>query len=335
MKPYNKSKETFIKFIKECIVIVLFFFLFIYKIPYFIYKPGGSINLSDRINIDNDYPMEGSYSMNYVSVVKANIPGAILSFLIKDWQLVKDKQIIYENMDYETSLEIGKLEYKMSIDGAILTAYEKAGKKVEYKSEKDIVLYVQDETKTDVKLLDQILEFDGTKFNEFKDLKNYILNQNIGDKIELKVLNKGKEYLRKAEIYEYEGQKVIGVGVYKTFEYETDPKINITTSPSEAGSSGGLMLTLAIYDSLVEEDLSKGLTIMGTGTIEEDGKIGAIGGVKYKMLGAKKDNAHIFFVPKDNYDEALKFYEEREFNFKLVMVETIDEAINYLESLEK
>ena len=46
------------------------------------------------------------------------------------------------------------------------------------------------------------------------------------------------------------------------------------------------------------------------GTIDEDGNVGAIGGVKYKMLGAQKDGADIFFVPKENYDEAKKVYKK-------------------------
>lgn len=331
----NKTVKIFKDFLKESIIIVFFFFLFVYKTPYFIYRPGGSINISDRINVDNDYIMDGSYSMNYVSVTKANIPGAILSYFLRDWKLVKDNQIIYKDTDFETSLEISKLEYKISIDKAILTAYLKAGKKVDFTDELNTVLYVQDETKTDIKLLDQIIEFNGKKYEEFNDLKKYIHEHNVGDKIKLKVLNKGKEYTREAEIYKYNEENIIGVGIYKTYEYTTDPKIKIKTSSTEAGSSGGLMLTLAIYDSLIEKDLTHGFKIMGTGTLEDNEKIGPIGGVKHKMLGAAKDKADIFFIPKDNYKEAKKLYDERKFKFKLVKVETLDDAINYLESLEK
>ena len=105
------------------------------------------------------------------------------------------------------------------------------------------------------------------------------------------------------------------------------------TKASEAGSSGGLMLSLEIYDKLTSKDLSHGKKVMGTGTIDEDGNVGAIGGVKYKMLGAQKDGADIFFVPKENYDEAKKVYKKNNLSFALVMVETFDEAIHYLNNL--
>ena len=94
------------------------------------------------------------------------------------------------------------------------------------------------------------------------------------------------------------------------------------------------MLSLAIYDEITKDDLTQGKNIMGTGTIDEFGLVGAIGGVKYKMLGASKDNADIFFIPKDNYEEAIEVYKKFNLKFDLVMVETFDDAINYLNSLK-
>ena len=55
-----------------------------------------------------------------------------------------------------------------------------------------------------------------------------------------------------------------------------------------------------------------------------------IGGVKYKLMGAVKSKADIFFVPEKNYDEALKVKNEKNYNIDLVMVKTLGEAINYL-----
>ena len=95
------------------------------------------------------------------------------------------------------------------------------------------------------------------------------------------------------------------------------------------------MLTLAIYDALSEEDLSNGLNIMGTGTIDENEKIGEIGGIKHKLLGASKMQADVFFVPSANYEEAKKIYEDYKLKFKLVSVETLDDALNYLKNMSK
>ena len=92
------------------------------------------------------------------------------------------------------------------------------------------------------------------------------------------------------------------------------------------------MLSLAIYNAITEEDITKGKTIVGTGTIDILGNVGKIDGVKYKILGAVKNKADLFICPKDNYDEAMKVKKEHNLNINIISVETFDEAINYLEN---
>ena len=93
------------------------------------------------------------------------------------------------------------------------------------------------------------------------------------------------------------------------------------------------MTTLAIYSELTNLKLPKDLKIAGTGTIEDDEKIGPIDAVKYKLLGAEKNKVNIFFVPKENYKEALKIKKKHKLKLKIVKVSKIDDAIDYLNSL--
>jgi len=101
--------------------------------------------------------------------------------------------------------------------------------------------------------------------------------------------------MRTATLQEVEGRILVGVILTQVSEVKTDPKIEFHFSKSESGPSGGLMTALSIYNMLTEKDLTKGKTIVGTGTIELDGSIGSIGGVKYKLKGAVKKKAEIFF----------------------------------------
>ena len=108
-------------------------------------------------------------------------------------------------------------------------------------------------------------------------------------------------------------------------------KIKIKFKNSESGASGGLMMSLSIYDSFIKEDLTKGLKIAGTGTIDQDGNVGKIDGVKYKVMGAVKDKADIFLVPAgSNYKEAIKTKKEKKYKIKIIKVKTLDEAISKL-----
>ena len=121
----------------------------------------------------------------------------------------------------------------------------------------------------------------------------------------------------------------------KIYDLKTDPTIKFTFHDSESGSSGGLMTALEIYDRLMEEDLTKGKTIVGTGTIDAEGNVGEISGVKYKLKGAVKEKADLFFVPDgDNYEEAKKVAKEKGYEIELVPVKTFDESVEYLKNME-
>lgn len=114
---------------------------------------------------------------------------------------------------------------------------------------------------------------------------------------------------------------------------ECVPKININKSDS-VGPSGGLMQTLAVYNSITDDDVTKGKRIMGTGGINLLGEATTIGGEKQKVVTAHNYLADIFFVPKQNYESAKEKYDTLETNLQLVSVETFNDVINYLNNME-
>jgi PDZ domain-containing protein len=101
-------------------------------------------------------------------------------------------------------------------------------------------------------------------------------------------------------------------------------------SQNIGGPSAGMMFTLEIIDELTPEDLTHGRRIAGTGTINVDGVVGPIGGIRQKVFGAIDAGAEIILVPADNYDEALTAAGDK---ITVVKVATIEDAIAYLNSL--
>ena len=132
----------------------------------------------------------------------------------------------------------------------------------------------------------------------------------------------------------YKDRLILGIGLELIKEYKTDPKVKVKFKKSESGPSAGLIATLEIYNQLTKKDLTKGYKIAGTGTIEEDGTIGEIGGITHKLLGASKSKTDIFLVPADNYQEALKYKKKHHLKIKLIKVKNIESAINKLEELK-
>ena len=96
------------------------------------------------------------------------------------------------------------------------------------------------------------------------------------------------------------------------------------------GPSAGLMFTLEIIDSLTEEDLTHGRRIAGTGTIDAEGNVGPIGGMRQKTYGAIEAGAEYLLVPAGNYDEAVAAAGD---DIVVVRIETIEDAMTFLRSL--
>ena len=90
------------------------------------------------------------------------------------------------------------------------------------------------------------------------------------------------------------------------------------------------MTALEIYNQLTPDDLTDGRNIIGTGTIDVNGNVGDIGGVKYKLAGAVKEDAEVFLCPMGNLEEALSVKEKFDYNIDVVGVATLKEAIEYL-----
>ena len=96
------------------------------------------------------------------------------------------------------------------------------------------------------------------------------------------------------------------------------------------------MLTIAIYDKLVSKDLTNGLKIVGTGTIDYDGNVGQIDGVAYKLKGAVKKGADIFIAPTgENYQECVKLKNKKGYKIDIIEAKTFEQVIRQLENYKK
>lgn len=333
IKIYEKIKEFIKDNYKGLIAIIIVFLLFMIELPYSIYTPGGAVNLNKRITVNDGYESEGSFNMAYVSMVRGSIPFLLISYIIPDWDVVAADEITIEGENMEEMLERERLYMQESMDAAIINAYQAAGKDVSITGTINEVSYIAEEADTDLKIGDEILQVNGVTVNSLDDLKNVIEELRENEKVKLKVIRDDKEQECYAITYATDDGMKIGVSLLTTYEYTTDPAVSITSKASEAGSSGGLMMSLTIYNQLVPEDITGGKKIVGTGTIDIEGNVGEIGGVKYKLIGAVKNDAEVFICPEENYEEAINVAKDKNYDIQIISVHTFLEAIEALEEL--
>jgi PDZ domain-containing protein len=85
------------------------------------------------------------------------------------------------------------------------------------------------------------------------------------------------------------------------------------------------MLALQVYTTLRPDRSHADRLIAGTGTLAEDGSVGAIEGAKQKLIAAEHVGASMFLVPRGNYAEVAK-----EQSIRVVPVGSFKEALKVL-----
>ena len=334
-KIYEKMKKFIKDNYKDIIILFIVILIAICPLPYYIYTSGGTININDRVIIDNSYKSEGSLNLAYVSQIRATIPSFLVSYVIPNWEREKIDNYKASSKESDKDIEVrDKLYLEESNLNALKVAYNAAGKTLDIKNNKYHIVYVDDKVEEDIKVGDVILKADGSDIVDLKDYKALVDSKDYGDTIKLELLRNNKELTVDVKVRKIDDRKLTGISLVNIYEYTADPSIKFKFDKNESGSSGGLMLALSIYDKLTPDDLTMGKKIVGTGTIDSDGKVGEIGGVKYKLMGAVKAKASVFLAPKgENYNECIKLQKEKNYKIKILEIDTFEDALNKLKEI--
>lgn len=330
-KIFKKIKEYIRENYKFLLFLIIFSFIISYPVPYYIHSTGGLIDITNKVSFDGEYKSRGSFNFAYVTETKGNVLTYLLSYVLKDWDLIKKEDVEASNESYEDLSYRNHMFLKQANQNAILVAFNKLNKEVKIKKYHNYLVYIDSISNTDLEIEDEIISVNNIVINTSIDYVNILKNSNVGDKLKAKVYDKNNK-LKTRYIEVLKDGDGLTTGIYfitiKDFDLENNIKFNFESI--ESGPSGGLMMAVTIYDKLVKEDLTLKKTIVGTGVIDEYGNVSEIGGIKYKLKGAVKEKADIFFVPKENYKEALSLKNKNNYNIELVKVSTFDDVINYL-----
>ena len=331
-KAYESIKEYITENYLFLLLLLIIYTVFTYPLPYYIYTNGGTISVNNRIEVENKTESKGSYNLCYVGQLQATIPTYLLSYVIPGWEMVKQEDVALNKSESDNDITArDKIFLNDGNNNAIIASFDLANKEYEIVDSNPVIVYILEEVDTNLKIGDEIIKVEGKNTNSREEIANVLKDKNVGDKVEIQIINNEKKQTKYARIINYEGEKVLGISIMDKYELKTNPKVRFKFKKSESGPSGGFMMSLALYDFLVKEDISKGLKISGTGTIDKDGKVGEIDGVKYKLKGAVKNHADIFFVPNgDNYKEAIKIKKKKKYNIDVAGVSTLNDAVDYL-----
>ncbi len=325
-------------------------FLLVYPIEYYLDAPGGLTEVEDTISVEynQDKVTEGTISTTYI--IALNRP-SFFQFMVGYFSPYTTIDALTGSYADYTNEEISQISYwdkYTSVDASIIVAYL-AAKADNPEIEIDYVEKVLVFGKASYLSNYNSIAFGDQFISMAGDLGTVTLVDDIANNTVLQETyaftfknDLGEEYTVDLTKDEETGKFGITFRTSYLVNRETTfPQYDVKDS-NIGGPSGGLLQTLAIYNMLVEEDITQGLKVAGTGTIKYDGSVGYIGGVKQKIATAYLNNVDVFFIPNlddnytyDNYQEALRACEELGIDPTgwLVPIATFQDALDYLQGL--
>lgn len=312
------------------------------QIPYYAMSPGEALDAGDIVQVDQPVePDEGNFYLTTVSIKEGNVFDYFMSLITDQVELIPEKKITGGGTDEEYEKE--QLQQMMtSQNKATIAAFRYLKKPIQLKFDGiEVVASVSD---NGLKKGDRILKIDGIPIQSAKNLSDLLNQKQEGQVVDVELIRNNQRMVKKVKLIllpDKRNQKRVGLGIlyYERQEVKTKPKVEFQ-SDNIGGPSAGLMFALELINQLVPEDITHGYEIAGTGTIDEDGNVGQIGGMSQKIIAADKAGVQIFFCPKDLYpgDDNEKIAKETVkkigSEMKVVPVAHLHDAMNYLKQLK-
>ena len=333
---YNLSSKN-----KKLLIVILFIFILISSLSfiqteYYFMSPGPPYQWDiDYGEIDN-YEFDGSLYQLTVRRDEANVLIYIWSLVNDSYDLYPREVILPDGVTPKELSEISIQNMRTSENVAIAVALKNVGYEISSKGDGVAVVGILDDSPVKDKLkkgdlLNSINNKDISSATEFiSTLRTYSIGETVSIGL-LREIDRNKKTLTiettLIEHVEYEGEPMVGflaTTVNERFDFPFE--IDIKTG-NVGGPSAGLMMALNVYNNLIPEDLTNSMIVAGTGTIEIDGSVGPVGGIKQKVIAAKKAGAELILVPVANFEEA-KIFETEE--TAIVAVDSFSEALSVI-----
>ena len=319
--------------------------------PYYAWSPGPVADTSDVVSVPDAQQATGDLLFLTVELREVNLLEVVAANLDSQVSLSSIEAVRPSGVTPEDLRRRNLQAMNASQQRAIFVALTKAGYEVELEGQGALVTGLVDDSPVAglIHDLDLITAIDGERVDFAQDAVDALSGRAPGETVTLTVQRPLDEAMTDLEtldvdvtlatwrgedadgnVIEDPSRGMIGVLLGDVDAVPIFP-IDVTIDAENVGGpSAGMMFTLEIINQLTEDDLTKGHRIAGTGTIQLDETIGAIGGMRQKVFGAIAAGAEYVLTPAANYDEAVEAAGD---DIEVIRIETIDDALAFLDSL--
>ncbi|MGR0318220.1 YlbL family protein [Agromyces sp. ZXT2-3] len=280
---------------------------------------------------EETYPTDGSLDLLTVSAIgrPGRTPGwlDVAAAWVDPRRAVLPIEVLYPpGLSSEDRDAVNEAQMVDSQQDAIAAALVELG----YDFPRDVVVQgVGDGTPADgvIEEGDVIRSVDGTEVDSVDELRGALKEHGTETPAEIGVVRDGEELTVEATPVANGDNAVLGVGVRMEYEFPIDVEIQLN---DVGGPSAGLMFALGIVDTLTPGAMTGGQSVAGTGTIDPDGAVGPIGGIRQKLWGALDSGADWMLAPESNCDEVVGNVPD---GLEVVAVATLEEARDVIETI--
>jgi PDZ domain-containing protein len=184
---------------------------------------------------------------------------------------------------------------------------------------------------------DRLLEVDGAPLSNVDDLSAALADKKPGDTVEIKLdrpeVGELTVTVELTSAPDDPDRTIVGFLPFDTQRVELPFELDIDTG-AIGGPSAGLAFTLTLIDELTPGELTGGQNVAVTGTIELDGSVGAIGGLRQKASAVAQAGVDVFLVPAAQGEEDIERARLAGGDgLRIIPVANVDEALAALEEL--
>ncbi|MGL5867240.1 MAG: YlbL family protein [Dermatophilaceae bacterium] len=308
-------------------------------LPYVVMSPGPATNVLGEVDERpvlsvsgaTTYPTSGALEFTTVRVlggpgVRTNVYRLAEAWISDAEEILPEEQVYPPDTTEEQVQQEGAAEMAQSQTTAAATALRALGRPV---TQTVAVGRIPEGSPSSgvLQVDDVLVSVDGDAATSPDAVRAAVQRGAAGSAVSVVVDRDGSRRELQVPTAESDGRTVLGIEL--SLDYELPVEVTLNTG-EVGGPSAGLMFSLAIYDVLTPGELTGGAEVAGTGTMDDNGTIGPIGGVRQKMVGARDAGATWFLAPAEDCAQVVGNVPD---GIRVVRVSTFDDALAAVQAI--
>ena len=283
------------------------------RVPYFVFRPGSVQPLSGKVMVTTGQRFNATGEIHFTTVRQdATVNGwEWLEARMKPSLTLVEEDRILDGRSRDENRAFNMQLMRVSKSTAVAVALRYLGIDPFRPTGVGLAQVQVDGPSTGrLTINDVIVSVDGMPVLEAGDLVIAIRDRSPGEMVDFEVepVEGGQSRVVSFALQPRPDDPTIGyMGVVPQTRWEDveDLPIDVRVNTGNVGgNSAGLALTLSILDLITPGELTGGLQVATTGTIDPAGVVGPIGGIIQKVVAARDGGMDLFLVPAQEAGEA-------------------------------